>query len=311
MTALVLRAPDRLACRNWIAHHSKSFYLSSLLLPRAVREASWSLYAFCRRADDTVDEGDASIPRVAFLRARLRDVYAGAPADDPIDRSFAAVVQSYEIPEALPAALLDGMEMDARDTRYETDDDLLLYCFRVAATVGLMMAKVMGVATERAYFRAADLGIAMQLTNIARDIGEDARRDRVYLPTSLLHAHGATRDDVLTARHVTPAIAASVSALLGRAELHYRAADVGVRMLPRACRLAIRSSRLIYAAIGADVARNGYDSITRRAHTSGAQKLALIARALPVLLSPSSTRDVSGPADAALAPLLRSVGLPA
>ena len=210
MTALVLRRDDRLACRAWIQRHSKSFFLSSLLLPARVRQASWALYAFCRRADDAVDvEQAGGLGRVESLRRRLDHVYAGRADDDPIDRAFGAVVERHAIPRALPEALLDGMEMDARGTRYASDEELVVYCFRVAATVGLMMTRVMGASAEVAYLRAADLGVAMQLTNIARDVGEDERRGRVYLPAALLDGAGGDRRR-------------AVRALLERAEAHYR-----------------------------------------------------------------------------------------
>lgn len=298
-TALVLSRDDRLACRAWIQRHSKSFFLSSLLLPSRVRQAAWALYAFCRRADDAVDEVAAGgLARVDSLKRRLDNVYAGRADDDPIDRAFAAVVASYAIPRALPEALLAGMEMDARGARYDSDEDLLLYCFRVAATVGLMMTRVMGTVDDVAYLRAADLGIAMQLTNIARDVGEDARRGRVYLPRTLLDgAGGNTR--------------LAVRVLLGRADAHYRAADRGVPLLPADCRFAIASSRNIYSAIGDAIAKNGYDSESERAYVSLPRKLWLVARALPARFSTATDAAAPGPADAQLRTLLHEVGLPA
>lgn len=299
MTALALARDDRLVCRDWIRQHSKSFYLSSLLLPARVRQASWALYAFCRRADDAVDErADGGLRRVEQLHARLERVYAGRGDDDPIDRAFAAVVARHSIDRALPEALLAGMEMDARGTRYATDEELLVYCFRVAATVGLMMTRVMGVSDDAGWLRAADLGVAMQLTNIARDVGEDERRGRSYLPASLLAACGGDRR-------------AAVEKLLARADAHYRAADRGVPLLPRDCRFAIASSRNIYSAIGDAVARNGYDSISRRAWVSLPRKLWLVARALPAIFSTARDAAAPGPADAQLRPLVRAVGLPA
>jgi phytoene synthase len=297
--ALVLGRDDRLACRAWIKRHSKSFFLSSLLLPARVRQASWALYAFCRRADDAVDEEVAGgMARVESLRRRLERVYAGRADDDPIDRSFAAVVERHAIPRALPEALLSGMEMDARGVRYASDEELLVYCFRVAATVGLMMTRVMGAAADAAYVRAADLGVAMQLTNIARDVGEDERRGRVYLPAALLEACGGDRR-------------AAVRALLARAEAHYRAADRGVPLLPADCRFAIASARNIYSAIGDAVARNGYDSLSRRAYVPFARKLLLVARALPARFRTAGDPSAPGPADQALRPLIRALGLPA
>jgi phytoene synthase len=315
-SALTIAPEDRLACRQWIRHHSKSFYLSSLLLPARVRQGSWALYAFCRRADDAVDEvddGSLGMRRVEGLRRRLDAVYEGRAPDDPIDRAFAQVVERHQIPRALPEALLAGMEMDARGQHYHSDEELLTYCFRVASTVGLMMTRIMGCSDELAYTRAADLGVAMQLTNIARDVGEDARRGRVYLPGSLLGELGSDENQVLAAARSGEApapVREAVKRLLQRADAHYRAADLGVPLLPRSCRFAIASSRLIYSAIGDAIAQNSYDSIRQRAYVPLPKKLWLVARAMGALLS-SPPASSNGPADASLSRLLTGVGLPA
>lgn len=305
------------ACRVWIAQHSKSFYLSSWLLPRHVREASWALYAFCRRADDAVDEVDLRsdpLHNVKLLRARLDDVYRGSPPEHPIDRAFARVAQHYEIPAALPAALLDGMQMDALEQQYETIDDLLLYCFRVASVVGLMMTCVMldGARAPRVvWLRAADLGIAMQLTNIARDIGEDARRARVYAPRTWLSEAELTRDALFALDRSTPATVEITHRLLALADDYYAAADRGVLMLPRTCRLAIASSRHIYAAIGERIARNEFDSITRRAFVPLGAKLRLVAKASTSVWRSLSADDcvASGPSDPRLWEWIADTGL--
>jgi phytoene synthase len=326
---------DFAACKAWIARHSKSFYLSSLLLPRQVRLDAWALYAFCRRADDAVDdlpqgEGQESLSdralldrRVQALRARLQRVYRGELEEGPdyaIDRAFADVVRRAQIDQALPARLLRGMEMDVEGTPYRTWDDLLDYCFNVAATVGLMMTAVMGHAAPagrhgEVMTRAADLGVAMQLTNIARDVGEDARRGRVYLPAELLADHGTSAAEVLHLAAVnappTPGLRAAVAELLRRAAGHYWAADQGIVMLPRSCQLAIRASRRIYAAIGDEVAAADHDSLTRRAVVSLPRKLWLLTRALadtlggPPRLPEART---SGPADPLLLRLCGEVG---
>jgi phytoene synthase len=302
---------DLSACREWIRRHSKSFYLSSLLLPAQVRHGSWALYAFCRRADDAVDEEQAGgMRRVEGLRRRLEAVYQGRVPDDPIDRAFASVVQTHQIPRALPEALFAGMEMDARGQRYDTGEELLTYCFRVASTVGLMMTRVMGCSDDLAYTRAADLGIAMQLTNIARDVGEDARRGRVYLPRSLLAQAGTSPEEVLAATAATSPLREAVKRLLQQAETHYRAADLGVPLLPRTCRFAIASSRLIYSAIGDAIAQNDYDSVTQRAWVPLGRKLWLVGRALGALFRPPPPTS-TGPADAAVSRMLVEVGLPA
>ncbi len=320
-----LAADDREACRAWIKHHSKSFYLSSLLLPKRVREASWALYAFCRRADDAVDEGEAgtaAMVRVEGLRSRLDAVYGtlgkaastegmSAAFSNAIDRAYAFIAERYDIPRALPEALLQGMEMDAVGTRYERFDQLLAYCFRVASSVGLMMTRVMGYRGDVALLRAADLGVAMQLTNIARDVGEDARRDRVYLPAELLSSVGADPRK-LRQGPAEPAARKAVAQLLDLADRHYRAADLGVALLPRGCRLAIASSRHIYSAIGDAVRANDCDSVSTRAYVPLPKKLLLVLRASVAALGPStpiSSLASIGPADAALAAEIRACGL--
>ncbi|MCS6912776.1 MAG: phytoene/squalene synthase family protein [Myxococcales bacterium] len=326
--ALVRAAPatqsDFSACRRWIAQHSRSFYLSSLLLPVAVRQQAFALYAFCRRADDAADEAEAdpARARVAALRARLDRLYAGQVGQGPeeaIDRAFYHVVLRAGIPQALPARLLRGMEMDVEGTCYGSWEELLGYCFNVASTVGLMMTAIMGhtMGPERhaeVLLRACDLGVAMQLTNIARDIGEDARRGRIYLPEDLLAACGTCGAEVLDcARRGTappPGVRAAVAEVLARAEDHYAAADLGIPMLPRPCRLAIRSARLIYAAIGDQIRARGLDSITGRAVVPTGRKLLCVGRALVAGLRARPPRTPTrGPADALLLRLLHEVGM--
>jgi phytoene synthase len=164
-----------------------------------------------------------------------------------------------------------------------------------------------------ALLRAADLGVAMQLTNIARDVGEDARRGRLYLPRSLCDAVGLDARTLAGTTAVTPPLRAAVQWLLARAAAHYEAADRGVPLLPRDCRFAIASSRRIYAAIGDAIAANGYDSLTRRAYVTLPRKLWLVAGALPARWSTARARDreSTGPADSLLRPLIREVGFPA
>lgn len=309
---LAARADGR-ACRTVIRRHSKSFYLSAMLLPPAVREAAFALYAFCRHADDAVDSVGAEHPSplvaVERLRRRLDAVYRGAALDQPVDRAFALVVDQYGLPRAVPESLLDGMEMDARGARYETEADLLLYAFRVASSVGLMMTRVMGPSSDEAYLRAADLGVAMQLTNIARDVGEDARMGRCYLPAELLDAVGLRRER-LTAPTADAAAKEAVRRLLAMADRHYAAADAGIGYLPASCRLAIASARLIYADIGTAIARQDHDTLASRAFVPFGRKLQLVGQAVGRLHQPADPAH-RGPADAALAALIRGVGLPA
>ncbi len=289
-------ADDDLAvCAQAIRQGSKSFHAASLLLPREVREAAFALYAFCRVADDAVDEGECSTRAVTELRQRLDAVYAGRPRQDPVDRAFAAVTAAYDIPKEIPAALIEGFAWDASGRRYETLEELKDYAARVAGTVGVMMALVMGVRDSLALARACDLGIAMQLTNIARDIGEDARAGRVYLPLGWLRREGLAPADLLDATSASPEIRTLTAQLLEAADTHYRAGLAGADFLPSACRPAIRAAGLIYAGIGSAIARSGYDTITRRAFVTRRRKCVLAARAFLPARSRPVLREAAPP----------------
>ena len=275
---------DLEACRELLRVGSKSFHAAALLLPRRVRQPATALYAFCRLADDAVDQARDPREGLALMRARLDAAYAGAPLDHPADRAFAAVVRGHRIPRALPEALLEGFAWDAEGRRYADLGALHAYAARVAGTVGAMMTLLMGVRSHAALARATDLGAAMQLTNIARDVGEDARAGRLYLPLDWLAEAGVPAEAFLARPAFSPAVGMVVARLLAEARRLYARAEPGIALLPRDCRPAIRAARRIYAEIGAEVARNGFDSVSQRAVVSAARKLALVARArLPVL----------------------------
>jgi 15-cis-phytoene synthase len=272
-------ARDYVACRESIRQGSKTFFAASLLLPERVRTPAYALYAFCRLSDDAVDDPGATTDAVERLRARLDRIYAGRPRDAAADRAFSDVVARHELPRALPEALLDGLEWDAQGRTYRTIEDLRAYAARVAATVGAMMTVLMGVRDADTLARACDLGVAMQLTNIARDVGEDARNGRVYLPLAWLDEEGLDAAAFLAAPSFSPAVARLVARLLDEAETLYRRSSAGVAGLPPSCRLAIHAARLMYREIGCDVARHGHDSVSRRAVVGDARKLAVVVRA--------------------------------
>jgi phytoene synthase len=177
-------------------------------------------------------------------------------------------------------AFLDGLAWDLSGRRYPDFEDLCAYAARVAGTVGVFLALLMGERTAEVLARASDLGIAMQLTNIARDVGEDARRGRLYLPLGWLEEAGIDAADVLRAPRPSPALAVVVRRLLGEAERLYASADVGIERLPADCRVAIRGARLIYAEIGVQLARDGFDPISRRAVVPLWRKLWLLGGAV-------------------------------
>ncbi len=280
----LLGSADLAACRDLLRQGSRSFFAASLLLPRRVHRPALALYAFCRVADDLIDTGGDDQPgpaaALADLRARLDAAYAGLPRPIAADRALAAVVQRHAIPRALLDALLEGFEWDAAGRRYDSLADLEAYAARVAGTVGAMMATLMGERSAEGVARACDLGVAMQLSNIARDVGEDARAGRLYLPQDWLRAAGIDPDAWLAHPSFDLALAGVVQRLLRRADQLYRRADSGIATLPRACRPGIGVARHLYAEIGQQVARHGYNSVGQRAVVSPARKLRLLGRSL-------------------------------
>ena len=272
-----LSEDDRAYCRAAIRVGSTSFHAASLLLPARVRLPARALYAFCRAGDDAVDLNDGPASVAGRLKARLDRIYAGEPSEIVSERAFAALVRAWRIPYAVPAALIEGFAWDEAGRRYETLDELLDYCARVAGTVGIMMTILIGRREDAVLARAADLGLAMQLTNIARDVGEDARRGRIYLPLDWL-ADGGVDAEALTADpRYSPALGAVIARLLETADIFYDRAMTGLSRLPLDCRPAICAAALIYRAIGAEIAAHDFNSVDRRAYTSQGTKMRLAA----------------------------------
>ncbi|MDG1281333.1 MAG: phytoene/squalene synthase family protein [Pseudorhodobacter sp.] len=284
-------APQDMAhCRAAIRTGSLSFHAASRLLPPRVRDPALALYAFCRLADDAVDDSDDKAPAVLALRDRLDLAYQGRPRNAPADRAFTAIIEEFEMPRVLPDALLEGLAWDAVGARYGDLSGLLSYSARVASAVGAMMCVLMRVRSADALSRACDLGLAMQLTNIARDVGEDARAGRLYLPLNWLDEMGLSAEAFLSAPQDSPVIRTLTRRLLREAEKLYIRSEAGIADLPVSCRPGIFAARHVYAGIGASVARNNYDSITRRARTTSRQKLGWlglsVARSALTLVTP-------------------------
>lgn len=288
--SMVAAAADRRACRDLLRCGSRTFFAAAHVLPASVRDPATALYAFCRLADDAVDlSGTATGGQVARLGARLDRAYRGQPMSHFADRAFSETVLRFAIPREIPQALLEGLDWDVNGRRYESFSDLMGYAARVAGTVGIMMALIMGVRDRNALARACDLGAAMQLTNIARDVGEDARNGRLYLPLAWMREAGLDPDAWLEAPTCDAALTDVVRRLLGEAEALYRRSEFGIAMLPRSCRPGIWAARLLYARIGDVVARRGYDSVSARASTTLTCKLRLLA--LAVLKAGRTTRE--------------------
>lgn len=287
---------DLAACRESLRNGSRTFLAASMLLPRGVHEPASALYAFCRLADDSVDDagdgGSGPQGAVSRLRERLLLAYAGTPQAHPADRALSIVVARHGIPYALFDALLEGFGWDVQGRRYDSLESLHDYAARVAGTVGAMMALLMGVRCPDGLARACDLGVAMQLSNIARDVGEDARMGRLYLPRDWMREAGLDPEQWLAQPCFNPAIASVVQRLLDAADQLYRRVDAGVARLPLACRPGINAARFLYAEIGREVARRGMDSVSRRARVPASRKAWLLMRSI-TLLAPSVASPVA------------------
>ena len=271
---------DLAVCRALLADGSRTFQAASWLLPRDVRDSATALYAFCRTADDAVDGSDDPGAAVATLRERIDRIYGDGPLDTPVDRAMRRVVRRHGVAPPLLEALIEGFEWDAQGRRYDTLADVHAYAVRVAGTVGAMMALLMGVRNAGAMARACDLGVAMQLSNIARDVGEDAQRGRLYLPLTWLREVGIDPHAWLGQPRFDPALAIVLQRLLAEADRLYARVDAGVSALPWSCRPGIHAARHLYRQIGHQVARGGYNSVDRRAVVGGGRKALWLLRAL-------------------------------
>ncbi len=289
------RQRDLDACVRMMRTGSRTFFAASRLLPPRMRSASIALYAFCRVADDLVDEGVSPSDSLAQLSNRLDDIYADRPQPLVEDRALSAVVHQYQLPRPLLDALLEGFTWDAQARRYETIEEVHAYAARVAGSVGAMMCWLMGVRSAYAMARACELGLAMQLTNIARDVGDDARNARLYLPRQWLREAGIDADAWLQAPVCSPALESVVERLLAEADRLYQQSTQGIAELPRDCRSAIMAARLIYAEIGTQLRREGMNPVQRRAVVASSRKLTLLASAW---LQSARLRPVASEAEA-------------
>ncbi len=275
--------------RTSIAVGSKSFAAASRLFDPPTRERAWLLYAWCRRCDDIADGqiaghgtrrvADASA-RLAELRGKTDAALAGEVVGDPAFDALRVVAAETRLPARFARDLIEGFALDAAEWRPRTEDDLYRYCYHVAGAVGCMMAVVMGVPPEddATLDRACDLGLAFQLANIARDVGEDAAAGRCYLPGEWLAQVGIPSDAVMAPEH-RPALATLAARLASRAAAYEASARYGAPALSFRSAWAVLAAAAIYGAIGREVARRGERAWDARVSTSGGAKVRFIARA--------------------------------
>ena len=273
-----------LEARETLRRRARSFWLASTLLSGAVRDDLALLYAFCREVDDTADElGDAAL--AAARLERLRQELLGQAAPRPLVGAFRAAAARRRIPLGSALTLIDGVRSDLDAVRVADDGELLRYCYRVAGTVGLMMCAVLG-ARPRGRPHAVDLGIAMQLTNILRDVREDAAAGRVYLPAARLRAAGIDPEAVPAGTADPAALTRVLAGILDLAERYYRSADDGMRDLPAAQRPAILVASRVYGAIGRRARRASAGPLRGRVVVPPAEKAWRTTQALGLALTP-------------------------
>lgn len=273
-----------------IQRGSKSFATASRLFDSRTRLLVWDLYAWCRHCDDVVDgqelghgalSTEADGAALVELRERTEQALAGRASGPPPFPGLARVVRETGLPAAYVRAHLDGFAMDVEGRQYGSLDDTLQYCYHVAGVVGLMMAWLMGVRDEATLLRGCDLGLAFQLTNIARDVGDDAAAGRVYLPAEWLRAAGGTPEPArLMEAGNLAAVVGTTRRLLDEADRYYASAALGVTRLPFRCAWAVATARHVYADIGHEVRRRGERAWDARVSTSTGRKTRRLFQAL-------------------------------
>lgn len=264
-------------CQRVTRRHAKSFYFSAQFLPRRKRQAIYAIYALCRHVDDAVDEAGVRSEEEARLaverwRRDLDAVYQGREVHNPVLIAWRDMLRRYNVRQELPLELMRGVLMDTYLRRYETWDELRLYCYRVASVVGLMSSEIFGYQKPETLEYAEALGLGMQLTNILRDLREDAALGRIYLPQEDLHRFGYAEDD-LTRGVVNDALRALLKFEIQRARNFYAAAEKGIPLLERDTRFTVLLAARLYGSILNQIEQLDYDVFSTRAHLTLGAKL--------------------------------------
>jgi phytoene synthase len=265
-----------------LARKARSFHLATSFLPAALQDDVAVLYGFCRIADDLADDaGDLEELH------RLEEELLGARRARPIISALVVVAERHGFSLTPARLLLEGVATDLGRVRIENDADLLTYSYKVASTVGLMVSRVFGVRDPRAEPFAVDLGLAMQLTNIVRDVREDAARDRVYLPRTRLAAHGIDPDDLVAGRAAREGVRAVSMEVLALADRYYRSAEQGLRFIPFRARIGVAVALRVYASIGWRIRRLAHNPLDGRMVVPGYEKAGQVMAALALSLRAS------------------------
>lgn len=273
-------------CETVTKTHAKSFYFAARFLPKHKQKAVFPIYAFCRHVDDEVDEiaeknENDGVKAVEKWKIRLEEVYESSSDREPrtahheqnlIFTAWRHLLKNYQIPQNLPLELMQGVLMDTQVKRYDTFEELYVYCYRVASTVGLMSSEILGYSNEKALKYAEAMGIGMQLTNILRDVKEDALMGRIYLPQEELRQFNVSEEQIL-ANEFDENFARLIKFQIKRARDFYREGEMGISLLEKDSRFTVLLASRIYAKILDEIERQNYNVFRRRAHTTKAQKL--------------------------------------
>jgi 15-cis-phytoene synthase len=276
-------------CESVTKLHARSFYFAAKFLPRAKQRAVYPIYAFCRHVDDEIDEiGDGNqaeaVKAVEKWRSKLEEIYAGEldrkqpetnNGQTEVFTAWQDLLKTYQIPSELPLDLVRGVLMDTSINRYETFDELYIYCYRVASTVGLMSSEIMGYSDKAALEYAEVMGIGMQLTNILRDVKEDAAMNRIYLPQEDLRRFNVSEEQIF-ANKFDKNFARMMKFQVGRARDFYEKGEKGIAFLEKDSRFTVLLASRIYAKIMDEIERQNYNVFARRARTSRMQKILAI-----------------------------------
>ncbi|MHA1944637.1 MAG: phytoene/squalene synthase family protein [Candidatus Hodarchaeales archaeon] len=268
-------------CLDWMQEHSKSFYFASRFLPQEQRKSVAALYAVCRLSDDIVDEAPEGITtdQINFeldqLKKTITKLSSGYTSTNPILHAFGDTLRKHNIPVEYMHELIDGVRMDLTKKEYYSVDELDLYMYRVASTVGLMMTHIfIQNPKKQTIARAADLGRAMQLTNILRDIKEDYLRGRIYIPEETRNDYNVTRDD-LNSNKVRSNLKSLIRYESARARSFYKIADLGIEELPPAGAYTVKVASSVYGEILNEIKRRDYQVLSQRAVVSKLRKIIL------------------------------------
>lgn len=252
---IMKEAVDFAASKKLTHHYAKSFYLAAQFLPKEKREAAYAIYAFCRVSDNIVDHpGKHPQAELDEWKAATKDAFAKGKSNQPVLDAFVKTCQAYAVPNSYAFELLDGMQLDLEKNRYETFDELYDYCYRVASIPGLMMTHVFGYEDPLAKSHAVELGIAMQLTNILRDLHEDYQNGKIYLPQEELRRFGCIESD-FGKEKMKNELQQLVLFQVSRANEYYQKSQQGIRMISPDSRLGVMLCRELYGGILTEIGK--------------------------------------------------------